>query len=307
MKKQDDHKCTFIGVLVQEYVETLRKNKYSPATLRTYGDILDRFGRYLAGCGIERVQDIGVEDLDAYRLGLIERNFSSQGMNTYLRCVRAFFRFLEHKQHILINPGEQMAMPRLIRPLQPVPSREDIRKLLDQPDVSAPSGIRDRAFLEVAYSTAVRRAELAGMNLADVDLGQGLVRVMGKGSKERMLPLGKTAVEWLTRYIEQARPAIVTALVDEQALWLGAKGRGRLNPQILGSLIRDYGNQAGINISIGPHSIRRACATHMLESGAHPAQIQMLLGHANVRALTQYLRVSITALQEAHARSKPGQ
>jgi len=190
--------------------------------------------------------------------------------------------------------------------LVPVPNEEDIRKLMEQPDLGTAAGVRDRALLEVGYSTALRLSELAGLNLADPNLKDATVRVLGKGSKERVVPLGRQAISWLEEYVGKARPELLTASPDEPALWLGGMGR-RFHVLLIGKMMRDYGKRAGIACGITPHALRRACATHMLRGGAHPAAIQMLLGHASLSTLSSYLRVSITDLQAMHAKARVGE
>jgi len=144
------------------------------------------------------------------------------------------------------------------------------------------------------------------MQLSDVDLDEGLVRVMGKGSKERMLPLGKEAVSWIRQYIEQARPKLLKGRSDQQALWVTTRGT-RLGYMSLAQVLHKYVANAEIDMPISPHAIRRACATHMLRRGAHPAQLQLLLGHSSLKTLSQYLRLTIREIKAAHANSAPGQ
>jgi integrase/recombinase XerD len=180
-----------------------------------------------------------------------------------------------------------------------------MKALLSQPDISRPTGIRDRAVLEVFYSTGARLEELCGMNVHDADLKQGRIRITGKGNKERAVPMGRQAVYWTERYLKDVRPGFLRKRPDEPALWLGVAGK-RINPLIVERFIRRYGEKAGIKHPVTPHTLRRACATHMLRGGAHPVQIQMLLGHASLRILSRYLKVTITDMMKTHARGKPG-
>jgi integrase/recombinase XerD len=177
--------------------------------------------------------------------------------------------------------------------------------MLDRIDTSEPRGIRDRAILETAYSTAVRRSELMGMNLGDLDLENGTIRVMGKGQRERMVPLGKQAVLWIRRYLDEVRPNGGDG--SGVALWLGPRGTRLTAAAVQMALRMLWLKSGGTQKPIGLHCLRRACATHMLRNGAHPVEIQMLLGHSCLNHLRQYLQVSITDLQAAHAGSKPGQ
>jgi len=180
-----------------------------------------------------------------------------------------------------------------------------MRVLLGQPDVATPLGLRDRAILETMYSAGIRRQETLDLKVDSVDLERGVARVLGKGQRERMAPLGPAAVEWLGRYLAQARPRLAGAASGD-ALWLGKNGKP-LSGAGLQDMLRAYRKAPNIVTLIGLHSIRRACATHMLRRGASPVTIQMLLGHADMKHLSQYLRLTISDLQRAHAASRVGQ
>ena len=143
------------------------------------------------------------------------------------------------------------------------------------------------------------------MNIYDTDLKQGRVKVLGKGNKQRVVPLGKQAIFWTDKYLKGARPIFLRKRPDEHALWLGFMGK-RINLLIVERFISDYGKKAGISQSVTPHALRRACATHMLKGGAHPVQIQMLLGHSSLSSLSHYLKITITDLKKTHAKGKPG-
>jgi integrase/recombinase XerD len=300
--------------LLGEFLADLVRRRRSPRTIRTYRNALRRLLQFLGDRGIERLQDVTPDDLEAYRVKLAGR-VSAVSRHHYLTDVRAFFAWLEREQRVFVSPAGGLRMPKLDRKIGFVPTEAEMRTLLTQPDLSKPLGIRDRAMLETAYSTGCRLCELVGMDVGDCDLERGVVRILGKGSKERAVPLGRVALDWIGRYLADTRPSLLNGRpieepprpcpADEPALWLGRRGR-RINPQIVERAISAYGRSAGIASSLTPHALRRACATHMLARGAGPAQIQAMLGHASLRTLSQYLRVSIADLKKAHARSRPG-
>jgi integrase/recombinase XerD len=176
--------------------------------------------------------------------------------------------------------------------------------LLRQPDISTPLGVRDRAFIEVAYSTGARRAELTGLTIHDLNLDAGLLRLMGKGRKERMVPLGRQAVQWLHTYLSDIRPRLARGRLDEDWLWLGQEGKP-IQAAGLRMMLRVHSIRAGLK-PVSVHALRRACVTHMLRNGAHPVQIQTLLGHADLTSLSQYLRLTIRDIRKMHAASKVG-
>ena len=295
-----------IDVLLGEFLQGMKSRNYSRTTIKTYTGPLKKFILFLAERQVVRVQDVTAADLEKYRLLLVERNYSDPTRELYLRCVRDFFRHLEKTQRIFINPAEDIVIHRPGRKLQPVPTEEEVSRLLAQPDVTTPEGIRDRAYLETFYSTGVRLEELTGLRLYDPLVKQGRLRVFGKGRKERVVPLGRQACFWLRKYVKDVRPQLQKN-PDEPALWLGVRGGRPLHRFQIQHDIKRYAEQAGTATHITAHSLRRACATHMLRNGAHPVQIQMLLGHATLHNLSQYLRVTITDMTKMHRRSKPGQ
>ncbi len=303
--KKSDHHNTCINVLVKAFINARRLLKYSSKSLDAYQNALNSFTGYLDSVSVDRIQDVEASHIDGYRLSLVDRNFTDASMDLYLRTVRSFFKYLEDNQHIFINPAEAVIVPYYTRKLLPVPSLEDIEKVLSQPGTVTPVGIRDRAILETAYTSGIRREELFKLTIFDPDLKQGTLHVKGKGNKERTVPLGEKVVYWLKQYMEIARPKLLKS-PDETGLWISGTIGKRLSIAGINQLIGKYGKSAGLSKPLSMHAIRRACVTHMLKNGAHPIDIQMLLGHASLKTLSQYLRVTITDLKKMHERSKPG-
>ena len=296
-----------ITVLIDEFLGELKVRGCSAGTLQDYRRSLHRFFVFAGDRGLSRVQDMSLEHLEAFARSLKDCGLKCSSRHSYLHPAVAFFAFLEKQQYLLVNPVAEFRMPRLGRRLQPVPTESDMARLLDQPDTGTPEGLRDRALLEVAYSTGARLAELAAMDMKAPDLAHASIKVTGKGNKDRVLPLGKAAVKWLRRYLRQARPVLLGSRgLKERALWLGTRG-SRLNPQLIGVLCRHYGRSAGTSVPITPHAIRRACATHLLAHGAHPMEVKTLLGHSSDTTLRHYLKVTITDVKKAHQQSNPGQ
>lgn len=294
-----------VVVCISDYLNALAAENYSPKSISGYGNALRRFAEYLSATGITQVSDVTCDHLVAYRLHLQEQGYSAATMDVYLRSVRGLFNRLEATGRIFLNPAQAMKTPRYQRRLMPVPSEQEIKQLLMQADQTTPTGIRDRAMMETLYSAGTRLAELVGMDIGHVDIRQGRARIFGKGSKERVVPLGRQAVLWIGAWLKEARPHLCGIRPDERALWLGKNG-GRINPLIVERLLQGYSVKAGLSPTITPHSLRRACATHMLRNGAHPVKIQMLLGHATLKTLGQYLRTTIVDMQKMHKGSKPG-
>lgn len=287
------------------YLSSLRKQKYSPATiLNRQGSILDFLG-FLKSEEIDRLADIDTDVLESYRLHIVERGFRRNSVHGYLWGIKKFFQYLEESQCVFINPAAEFSVPSKNRDLLPVPTIQEMKKLLSMPDVLTPIGIRDRAILEVMYSTGVRRGELLGMKIFDPDFDHGRIKVFGKGSKERVVPLGKHSLHWLKEYMRTARIKIAKDNLDVHDLWL-SKYSDPLSGCRLDQMIRQYVKNAGIVKPISAHSLRRACATHMLMNGAHPVQLQMLLGHSSLQTLSHYLQVGIREMMKTHNKTGPG-
>jgi integrase/recombinase XerD len=288
----------------RSFLESLRQQRRSENTVHSAAFAfthLDAFlkteGRYLT--------DVTADDLDRFRRSLADRGLALMTTDLILRHTRRFFRWLAETGQIFLDPAALWALPKPDRPLMPVPTEKQVAALLAQSDLTRPRGIRDRALIETAYSTGARLEEIDRMTIFDPDFDRSLLRVMGKGKKERMLPLGKQAVHWLRQYIRDARPKLAGGKLNEDRLWIGAEGHPLAESGIR-MMLRKRARAAGLP-PISPHSLRRACATHMLQHGAHPVQIQLLLGHADLSTLSQYLRLTIGDIRKMHAAGKPGQ
>lgn len=290
---------------IKNYLENLAVLKYSPKSINSHKQALNRFISFLTAMNISRLVDVTLNNLDTYRLELTDLGYAEQSISLYLRAVRKLFNYLEDTGQVFINPANSLIIPRAKTIIKPVPTQKQMQQLLSQPDISKPTGIRDRAVMETFYSTGIRLEELISMNIYDMDLKQGRVKVTGKGNKERVVPMGKKAVFWTDQYLKNVRSQFLRNRPDQHALWLGFQGK-RINLLIVERFINDYGKQAKIRHPVTPHALRRACATHMLKNGAHPVQIQMLLGHASLKSLGQYLKVTITDMMKTHSKGKPG-
>ena len=297
------HSGRGIVVLAGEFLADIGYRRYSPRTLEIYRLGLTDFARFLAAGGIREAREVTAPRIEAYRRHLRQRGFSPAGEETYLHGVKRFFGFLEDTQRVFENPFAGLGPVRRERKLMPVPTEAEMQALLAAPNVATARGVRTRAILEVAYSTGARLEELARMRHSDLDLANGAVRILGKGNRERMAPLGAAAIEWVRKYVVEVRARQTRTAGG--ALWVKALGLP-LGSVMIGRLIRECARRAGTVTPITPHGIRRACATHMLNRGAHPVQLQMLLGHTSLKHLSQYLRVSFRELRAIHERSRLG-
>jgi integrase/recombinase XerD len=237
---------------------------------------------------------------------LTERGMSSSSVAITVRVARSFFAHLEREGAVFVSPAAGLRTPKRKRGLGPVLTEEEARLLLAAPDVSTVFGLRDRALLEVMYGTGARLEEATTLRLDDLDMDGGTIRLTGKGRKERAVPLGRHAVWWIEAYVRNARPWFLRGRRDAGALWYGVF-KTPLTTCGVAQLVAKNAKRAGIRAEArGCHAVRRACATHMLRRGAHPAMVAEMLGHSGLHSLGHYLRVSIADLKKAHAGSKVG-
>jgi integrase/recombinase XerD len=278
------------------------------------GTTRDRaIGRFIAWCderGLTQPQEITRTLLERYQRHLWlyrktdEQPLSLTTQETLLNPLRAFCKWLAREHHILYNPASELVLPRSPRQLpKTLLSVADVEHVLNQPDVTELTGLRDRTMLETLYSTGMRRLELAHLSMVDVDLARDSVMIrQGKGRKDRLIPIGDRACAWLRRYLDEVRPQLL-ARSDERALFVTDYGepfeRNRLS-----DLVKKYMRHAGIAHG-SCHALRHACATHMLENGADIRFIQALLGHAELSTTQIYTQVAIGKLKEIHAATHP--
>jgi integrase/recombinase XerD len=244
-----------------------------------------------------------VASLSASTHGPEERPYRATSVARALSAVRSFHRFLVREGVTDRDPAAAVAQPRLPRSLpRPIPV-EEVERLLDAPDPSTPAGLRDKAILELLYGSGLRISELTGSDVDDLELEDGSVRVLGKGGKEREVPLGSFAREAIEAYLTRGRPALASG-ATRGALFLNARG-GRLSRQSCARLLGRYVRLAGIERRVTLHTLRHSFATHLLEGGADVRVVQELLGHASVATTQIYTLVSARHLREVYEESHP--
>ena len=275
-------------------------------TVRKRWDNIRRFLCFLEARKVGRIQDADSQVIEDYRLCLIEHGYSANSIESDMRTVKLFYQFMEDKNEVFDNPASRLRIPKAPVVFGGVLTENEVQRMLAIPDLTRPQGIRDRAMLETLYSTGVRRAELTGLSVFDVDLERATLRVKGKGRKERLVPLGKEAVKFLGLYLTDARPKLLPQfLAAPDALWMD-RFRTNLQKEGIGMVVTRYGKAAGIAKEVNLHTFRRTFATHLLRNGAHPVVVAQLLGHSGLRSLAHYLQTTITDLLKAHAQTNPG-
>lgn len=259
--------------------------------------------RYLAGVVPGSLLEASEQDLLAAISRRFEAGYRARSSARWLSCVKGFYRHALRRSRISEDPSALLQQPKIGRPLPESLSETEVTSLLAAPDVDTPIGLRDRAMLELLYACGLRISELIGLRAAAVNIQQGVVRVTGKGGKERLIPMGQEAIRWIVRYSEEARGEILKSQ-ESAALFPSRRGRF-MTRQTFWHAIRKYAREAGISRDISPHTLRHAFATHLLNHGADLRAVQMMLGHADLSTTQIYTHVAQARLKTLHSEHHP--
>ncbi|HHY45301.1 MAG TPA: site-specific tyrosine recombinase XerD, partial [Firmicutes bacterium] len=267
--------------LIQEFIDYLGHEKgLATNTLESYSRDLKQYYGFLSGDSTASLENASQSTIVAYLMYLRKQGKATATIARRLAALKAFYQFLVKENYVSSDPTNDLSSPKLERKLPKVLTVSEVERLLNQPDLSTPAGKRDKAMLELLYATGIRVSELVNLNILDVDLKEGFVRCMGKGSKERVVPVGDIAVSALRTYLEGARSKLV-ADAKEKALFVNHHGK-RLTRQGFWKIVKKYATQAQIRKEITPHTLRHSFATHLLENGADIRAVQEMLGHADI-------------------------
>lgn len=274
----------------------------SEHTLSAYRADLLGFARWLQGQGSSLLA-AGRDRLLQYLAARVQAGARPRSTARLLSSLRRFYRYQVREGRLEIDPTAQVESPKLGRPLPAALSEQDVEVLLAAPQETDLLGLRDKAMLELLYATGLRVSELVGLGLGGLNLRQGVVRVTGKGSKERLVPVGEEALNWLERYLASARPALLGGRQSPD-LFVTQRGEG-LTRQAFWYRIKHYARVAGISKALSPHTLRHSFATHLLNHGADLRVVQLLLGHSDLSTTQIYTHVARQRLQELHAKHHP--
>ncbi|HDP98710.1 MAG TPA: site-specific tyrosine recombinase XerD [bacterium] len=273
-------------------------------TIEAYAADLRKYADFLIERNIPEPAQIELKDIVAFLTGLSKQGLSSLTVARNLSALRMFHRFLLSEGVTESNPAENIDSPKLAHKLPIAIDQFEMENLINQPDVSTELGIRDRAMLELAYATGVRVSELLTMQLVDLIFNEQLIRVVGKGSKQRLIPVGERAIEWVEIYLAEGRPLLQKTLVNENALFLNRRGR-RLSRMGFWKILQKYAVAANLSKPISPHTLRHSFATHLIEGGADLRAVQEMLGHVNISTTQIYTHLDREYLKEIHRSFHP--
>ena len=292
--------------LSRQYLDHLEARHYSPATIENYRTRLRVFTEWCEAGGITRAADVSLETLEKYTQHLFQRTLVATTRNDILQILRSFFRFLHRRQKILINPTEKLVIvpPKKVERL-PI-THEQVERLFGAIDVTLPEGLRNRAALELIYSTGMRVSELVGLELYDIDAARRTVLIRhGKGRKQRVVPVGERALQWIDWYLRNARDSLLGA-TSSTRLFVQLGG-GELRRKELSKHVAELAIAAGLRRSFGVHVLRHTAATEMLMRGADTRVLQELLGHSSLASTQRYTHLVVGHLQAVHSATHPAE
>ncbi len=290
-------------LLVDRFLTQLEVERgVSPNTVRAYAADL---GRYLEWAERSRVDPISLShrQMRSYLAELDQARYARRTIARRLSAIRTFFAFLHAEGTVISDPAAVLATPKIPSRLPRVLPLEAVTTLLDSPDASTPLGLRDRAVLEVLYATGARVSEVSSLELRDVDLSQGQVTLMGKGSKERIVPMHRIAVEAVRMYLREARPTLLSDASGD-SLFLSVRGR-QYSADAIRRMFKRNIALVGAASALSPHALRHSFATHLLDSGADLRTVQELLGHVALSTTQIYTHLSTQRLQDVHRNAHP--
>lgn len=293
-----------MSALVDAYLSHLAvERRLSPNTVESYGRDLSQLSA--AAAALARP----VESLDRRALEQIVRQLMGEGRSPTsvaraVACFRGFYRFLVVSGHRQDNPAADVRAPKAWKTLPKCLSAEEVDRLLRAPDTSDPRGLRDRALIELLYATGLRVSEMVNLRQQDVNLESGYLTCTGKGRKQRLVPIGDEASGWLTRYLAQARPALLKRRASPK-LFVNARGGSGLSRVGFWKILKAHGKQAGLARTLSPHVLRHSFATHLLEHGADLRAIQMMLGHSDLSTTQIYTHILDARLRAVYDKFHP--
>ena len=272
----------------------------SKNTLSAYRSDLKIFSKWLNNNSLIDVDKKQIQDYFSYRK---DSNISASTQSRMLTCLHSFYQFLSDKKNLKIDPTEQLDYPKLEKKLPVFLNVQEVERLLEAPNSKSLFGQRDRAMLELLYSCGLRVSELINLSYHNINLKDEFIRIHGKGNKERLLPMGEIAIDYLTKYELNSRPALLKN-GQSDSYFLSNRGRA-MSRQNFFYIIKDYASKAGIDKPLSPHSLRHAFATHLVQKGADLRSVQLMLGHSDISSTQLYTHIQNAQLKAQHQKHHP--
>ncbi len=272
-------------------------------TLSAYRNDLQGLARWLNNGHQSSLLEVDRETLLAYLAARIGAGARPRSSSRLLSSLHGFYRYLVREGRLPEDPSALIDAPRIGRPIPRSLTETEVEKLLSSPDADTCLGLRDRSMLELMYASGLRVSELVKLQTGQLNMRQGVVRIVGKGGKERLIPLGEEALAWLVRYLAEARPVLIRGHQSDE-LYITHRGSG-MTRQAFWHLIKRHAQNGGVSTGLSPHTLRHAFATHLLNHGADLRVVQMLLGHSDLSTTQIYTHVARARLQDLHARHHP--
>ncbi|MDD3258817.1 MAG: site-specific tyrosine recombinase XerD [Smithellaceae bacterium] len=272
-------------------------------TLAAYGRDLNRYLAFLEQRGLSNPRSALPQTVVDFLVQIKSEGLSANSANRTLAALRGFYKYLLREKVLEESPLAQIELAKVWMRLPDTVSSDEMKKILSQPDDSTPQGLRDRAMLELLYASGLRVSELAGLTMNSINWQVGFLTVMGKGGKERVVPVGKTAYDCVRRYVDEARPKLIRSKTTD-VLFLNRFGTS-LTRQGLWKIIVHYAQKAGLKKNVHPHTFRHSFASHLLEGGADLRAVQVMLGHSDISTTQIYTHVTRERLKEIHRKYHP--
>ena len=290
--------------LVDQYINYLLVEKgLSDNTIESYSSDLALYLEFLKKNGVKNISDAGTAVMLKHLAALRDAGLGAKSRTRHLVTLRGFYRFLMQEKIVKHNPSKIINLPKSVLKLPDVLSVEEVKKLLNICDTKKPKGIRDAAMIELLYAAGLRVSELVNVKFQNINMEAGFVRVFGKGSKERVVPIGLYAKEKIDHYIKSSRPLLLKNEVS-QYLFIARAGKP-MTRQGFWKQLKKYGETAGIKKRVTPHSLRHSFASHLLEGGADLRAVQVMLGHVDISTTQIYTHVARKHLKEMHEKYHP--
>lgn len=290
---------------LKEYLATLKIEKnLSENTINSYKSDLSSFVNFITQSEIDDLSDIKTTHISSFFKLLKEAGLNETSAARYFSSIKGFFKYLYRNEYIKTNPVERISPPKISRKLPEVLNVREINLILDQPNVKDTIGLRDKAILELFYACGTRISELINIKVNDLFLSEEVIRVFGKGSKERLIPIGSSAIKWIIKYLKKSRPLLVKNIKSENYLFLNQRGT-KFSRMGIWKIVRQYVKQAGIEKNVHPHTFRHSFATHLIEGGADLRAVQEMLGHSDISTTQIYTHIDRDYIKLVHKKFHP--